>query len=72
MQGKAIWGRLSTKDRIQRWGLQNDACCVLCADGIEDHDHLFFTCPFSSQLWGQVMEKNCVVRRLGGLSQELD
>lgn len=37
-----------------------------------DHDRFFFTCPFSSQLWGQAMEKNYVVRRPGALSQELD
>lgn len=44
----AILGRLSTKDRLQSWGIQVDTSCVLCSGGIENHDHLFFGCSFTN------------------------
>ncbi|CAH2038502.1 unnamed protein product [Thlaspi arvense] len=50
-----IWlvmiSRLSTKDRLRRWGMNVPAECVLYSTGIETNDHLFFECPFSSEVW---------------------
>ncbi|CAH2038637.1 unnamed protein product [Thlaspi arvense] len=43
--------RLPTKDRLIRWGMSVPGSCVLCHTGIESHDHLFFSCPFSSGIW---------------------
>lgn len=43
----ALLGRLSTKDRLQSWGIAMDSNCVLCHGGVEDHNHLFFYCSFS-------------------------
>ncbi|KAI8528313.1 hypothetical protein RHMOL_Rhmol12G0140600 [Rhododendron molle] len=50
----AILGRLSTKDRLHKWGIINDSFCVLCCGGVESHSHLFFDCPFSSSIWLRV------------------
>ena len=41
----AIRGRLSTQDRL--FNISPAACCSLCGDNLEDHNHLFFTCAFS-------------------------
>ncbi|KAF9663126.1 hypothetical protein SADUNF_Sadunf17G0006000 [Salix dunnii] len=46
----AARGRLRTLDRIH-----NDAVdqrrCILCCDQDESHNHLFFSCKFSSEVW---------------------
>ena len=31
--------------------------CLLCYSDIDSHDHLFFKCPYSSQLWNRVLQK---------------
>lgn len=43
--------RLPTKDRLRRWGINVPDQCVLCSSGIETHEHLFFDCPFASDIW---------------------
>ncbi|XP_019102534.1 PREDICTED: uncharacterized protein LOC109133514 [Camelina sativa] len=48
----ALLNRLPTRDRLRGWGMSVPTACVLCSNGTETHDHLFFTCPFSSELWG--------------------
>ncbi|KAI8569247.1 hypothetical protein RHMOL_Rhmol02G0263700 [Rhododendron molle] len=50
----AILGRLSTKDRLHKWGIINDSFCVLCCGGVESPSHMFFDCPFSSSIWLRV------------------
>lgn len=47
----AIQARLPTRDRLVSWGMNVPAACPLCLDGLETHDHLFFTCDFSKQVW---------------------
>ncbi|XP_024013202.1 uncharacterized protein LOC112087525 [Eutrema salsugineum] len=47
----AMLHRLPTKDRLLRWGVNVDGSCVLCNSALENHDHLFFHCPFSSEIW---------------------
>ncbi|XP_010519139.1 PREDICTED: uncharacterized protein LOC104798663 [Tarenaya hassleriana] len=51
IQWQASLGRLSTKDRLHRWGLQAETLCNLCSAEEESHQHLFFECSFSSSLW---------------------
>ena len=41
----AIRGRLGTHDRL--FNLSPDACCLLCGNFQEDHNHLFFGCAVS-------------------------
>jgi len=48
--------KLKTQDKMQQWdvgGVQNLnlMCCSLCKRGQDSHDHLFFECSFSKQLW---------------------
>lgn len=38
----AFMGRLSTEDRLRSWGLGTDAGCLLCLNGMESHEQLFF------------------------------
>lgn len=42
-----IHNRLNTLDRLVVFGTSNSSICCLCGVGPEDHNHLFFKCPFS-------------------------
>ena len=46
-----ILNRCPTRDRLLRWGLQTSPNCLLCNTSPESRDHLFFSCPFSWNLW---------------------
>lgn len=52
----AIQNRLSTADRLALFGLNHSQQCSFCA-GSESHDHLFFNCPFSQQVWDTILSK---------------
>ncbi|XP_026414120.1 uncharacterized protein LOC113309821 [Papaver somniferum] len=54
--------RLKTKAKLQRWGLVNNASCVLCGGGTEDEDHLFLSCSFSSLIWKGLLIKMGIFR----------
>ncbi|KAG7551693.1 Ribosomal protein L13e [Arabidopsis thaliana x Arabidopsis arenosa] len=47
----ALHDRLSTGDRMQRWNNGSTVSCVFCAAPIESRDHLFFSCPYSYEIW---------------------
>ncbi|KAJ9536540.1 hypothetical protein OSB04_un000292, partial [Centaurea solstitialis] len=50
--------RLPTQDRIMEWKHEPpDLRCSLCGLEMDSHNHLFFECTFSRQVWLQVMEK---------------
>lgn len=44
-------------DRLSRFGVVQNATCVLCSSNIETHRHLFFDCPFSNMVWQSVSLK---------------
>lgn len=46
-----ILNRYPTRDRLQRWGHQTPATCLLCNSAAESRDHLFFACPLSWNMW---------------------
>jgi hypothetical protein len=46
---------LTTRRKLLIWGFQGDVKYIFCKDVIEDRDHLFFTCGYSSRIWQQVM-----------------
>ncbi|XP_010544332.1 PREDICTED: uncharacterized protein LOC104816978 isoform X2 [Tarenaya hassleriana] len=48
---QVMLSRLPTKDRLHRWGVTPEALCVLCEATEETHQHLFFECRFSAQVW---------------------
>ncbi|XP_058180014.1 uncharacterized protein LOC131298547 [Rhododendron vialii] len=68
----AILGRLSTRDRLVSWGVTASSQCVLCLNGMESHNHLFFECDFSAATWGQIMIRNGICMAVVPLSQELE
>lgn len=52
----AILDRLSTMDRVVKWGQGVDTTCVLCKNADETRDHIFFECSYSSQLWEHLVK----------------
>jgi hypothetical protein len=50
----AIHNRLYTGDILVLFGTISVSCCSFCS-GVESHDHLFFNCPFTSQVWLEVL-----------------
>ncbi|KAJ6707523.1 REVERSE TRANSCRIPTASE ZINC-BINDING DOMAIN-CONTAINING PROTEIN-RELATED-RELATED [Salix viminalis] len=53
----AARGRLRTLDRIHN-GAVDQRRCVLCRDQDETHNHLFFTCKFSTEVWTGVNSRS--------------
>ncbi|XP_022040987.1 uncharacterized protein LOC110943552 [Helianthus annuus] len=54
--------KLLTQDKILSWDLarrknMNMLCCLLCYANHDSHEHLFFECEFSSQVWFMVRSK---------------
>ena len=47
----AIRNRLTTGDRMLNWNVVVDSSCVLCRQPLESRGHLFFTCPYSAEIW---------------------
>ncbi|KAJ9536738.1 hypothetical protein OSB04_un000123 [Centaurea solstitialis] len=53
----ACLNRLPTQDRMATWKEEPpDLKCSLCGITNDSHDHLFFECTFSRQVWLQIME----------------
>ncbi|XP_018448417.1 uncharacterized protein LOC108819900 [Raphanus sativus] len=46
-----VLNRCPTKDRMVEWGLDVDPICTLCNSDIETRDHLYFSCPYSWEIW---------------------
>ncbi|GAA0169513.1 hypothetical protein LIER_43851 [Lithospermum erythrorhizon] len=49
-------GKMCTKDRLNKWGIQVDPTCVFCEEE-ESKDHLFFECEFAASVWRLVLQK---------------
>jgi hypothetical protein len=52
----AIQGRLYTEDRLVLFGTKTASNCSFCTSN-ESHDHLFFNCPFTSQVWALLIAR---------------
>ena len=50
-----VHDRLSTQDKLLKWGLLNSTSCVFCSRNIEDRNHLFFECTFTANIWKRVL-----------------
>ncbi|GJZ23567.1 RNA-directed DNA polymerase, eukaryota, reverse transcriptase zinc-binding domain protein [Tanacetum coccineum] len=50
----AIQERIMTQDRIKIWKPNEDLKCSLYNSCIDSHDHLFFTCEFSKEVWNEL------------------
>ena len=53
----AAQGRLRTSDRLPVTSI-DDQNCKLCTNLPESHDHLFFSCSFSSQVWKLIQDRS--------------
>ncbi|XP_020266294.1 uncharacterized protein LOC109841766 [Asparagus officinalis] len=52
----AVLNKLLTKDRLMKRGLTNIGSCCLCSGAVlEDRNHLFFSCAYSSEVWNGIM-----------------
>ncbi|XP_021979814.1 uncharacterized protein LOC110875930 [Helianthus annuus] len=54
--------KLLTQDKILSWDISrrktmNMMCCLLCYANHDSHNHLFFECKFSDQIWHKVRHK---------------
>ncbi|XP_058222933.1 uncharacterized protein LOC131332653 [Rhododendron vialii] len=55
--------RLSTKDRLRKWGMEVDPTCVLCSQADESLQHLFFHCCYSSNIWEVILYRFQIQRK---------
>ncbi|XP_074305710.1 uncharacterized protein LOC141640931 [Silene latifolia] len=51
----AAQGQLATQDNVKKRGYQFANRCYFCLSSEEDHDHLFFSCPFTAQVWSSIL-----------------
>ncbi|XP_074300688.1 uncharacterized protein LOC141631986 [Silene latifolia] len=51
----AAQGQLATQDNIKKRGYQFTNRCYFCLASEDDHDHLFFSCPFTAQVWSSIL-----------------
>nr|XP_016479252.1 PREDICTED: uncharacterized protein LOC107800574 [Nicotiana tabacum] len=63
--------KLYTKDRLSSWGLQVNPNCSLCDQELKGHQHMFFMCRFSAEVWGKLLAWIGLVRRVTGWNEEL-
>lgn len=68
----AIQRRLSTKDRLTKWGIIVDQTCILCSKEQECLDHLFFECEFSKELWYRLLQWQGIHRAVMIWQDEID
>ncbi|GKC07260.1 retrovirus-related pol polyprotein from transposon TNT 1-94, partial [Tanacetum coccineum] len=46
--------RLLTQDKIMAWGTKTGLLCSLCKKVNDSHDHLFFLCDYSKDMWNRL------------------
>ncbi|GKB36272.1 RNA-directed DNA polymerase, eukaryota, reverse transcriptase zinc-binding domain protein [Tanacetum coccineum] len=51
----AIQKRLMTHDKILVWRPNEDFKCALCSNCPDSHNHLFFSCEFSKEIWKELI-----------------
>ncbi|GJZ80021.1 putative RNA-directed DNA polymerase, eukaryota, reverse transcriptase zinc-binding domain protein [Tanacetum coccineum] len=51
-----IHGKLKTQDKLRTWDITGELAmsCPLCGNQPDTHEHLFFECDFSTQVWDQM------------------
>lgn len=47
--------RLPTKDRLLKWGIISTDSCCFCNSATESLEHLFFSCPFTNEIWRNIL-----------------
>jgi hypothetical protein len=46
--------RLNTREKLANKTIIDDSSCPLCADSVEDREHLFFSCPAAQAIWTKI------------------
>ncbi|KAL2897532.1 hypothetical protein RDABS01_039315 [Bienertia sinuspersici] len=46
-----MWGRLQTRDRLRKMGLQVQENCPLCGQHVESADHVLIQCSYAQKCW---------------------
>nr|XP_009599799.1 uncharacterized protein LOC104095382 [Nicotiana tomentosiformis] len=64
-------GRLYTKDRLLKWGIETDQRCLVCTQANESIQHLFFECQYAAELWKRMLKWQGISRNIYGWSEEL-
>uniref|UniRef100_M1D352 Orf147a protein n=1 Tax=Solanum tuberosum TaxID=4113 RepID=M1D352_SOLTU len=67
----ALNRRLSTKDRMAKWGVTSNLTCPLCQVEDEDIDHLFFACMFTAGIWKKLLAWQGIQRTGGKWHEEV-
>ena len=52
-----VLNRNPTLDRIHNWDAESLTTCLLCGLENESHDHLFFECQYSLQVWLRIINR---------------
>lgn len=52
----AMRNRLQTGDKMQAWNVSVNTYCVLCRRVQKTCQHLFFQCPYSSEVWESLVK----------------
>ncbi|XP_019263451.1 PREDICTED: uncharacterized protein LOC109241191 [Nicotiana attenuata] len=68
----ALLGKLSTRDRLARWGVINETLCPMCKVEEESMEHLFFKCSFTAGIWSKILRWIGINRQPMEWSQEVD
>ncbi|GKA14485.1 RNA-directed DNA polymerase, eukaryota, reverse transcriptase zinc-binding domain protein [Tanacetum coccineum] len=66
----AIPGKLLTQDRMI-WVENGDLKCSLCKSWPDSHDHLFFNCPYASNIWHMISSKGNMLSGMQSLNNEV-
>ncbi|XP_024014246.1 uncharacterized protein LOC112088191 [Eutrema salsugineum] len=48
--------RLSTGSRMLQWNISAPTGCVFCDEPLENREYLFFSCPYTKQIWTKLMK----------------
>ncbi|XP_074266069.1 uncharacterized protein LOC141588530 [Silene latifolia] len=67
----AMQHKLATIDKLNHKGLHMVNRCTLCKAANESHQHLFFKCPFATQIWHRLLQWMKLRGRTDSLSREL-
>lgn len=68
----ALQRKMSTVDRVIKWGIGVQIDCVLCRFQVEENfDNLFFQYPYSMHMWDRLLKWIGVTRNVMNWDQEI-
>ncbi|KAL2894461.1 50S ribosomal protein L16 [Bienertia sinuspersici] len=63
-----MWGRLQTRDRFRKMGLQVEETCPLCGQHAESADHVLIQCNYAQNCWLELNRSLQVTNQVTDLS----